>query len=181
MPERSPRLDYPAEIPCRTLLRTPLPVVLSPLAILSPTAFQTTDKMWARLFVPIVVDFDTKNNILRGTVQGRMTGALLLDFYATTAKYLASRPPCRGIFDFSQATEFEVSTHAIRQLAAAPPAFPPGYMRILVIPKDYIYGLARMFQILSEKARPELQVVRTMDEAYRLLNVESPDFHPIDL
>ncbi|MGD1023677.1 MAG: hypothetical protein ABR880_12900 [Candidatus Sulfotelmatobacter sp.] len=128
----------------------------------------------------IVVDFDVKNNILRATVQGRMSGALLLEFYAATAKYMESHPPCRGIFDFSQATEFEVSSHAIRQLAAAAPAFPPGYARVLVIDKDFIYGLARMFQILSEKTRPDLHVVRTMDEAYRLLQVESPEFMPLD-
>jgi hypothetical protein len=130
--------------------------------------------------VAIVVDFDAKNNILRATVHGRMSGAILLDFYARIAKYVASHPPSHGIFDFSPVTEFEVSTSAIRQLAAAPPAFPPGSIRILVIPKDYIYGLARMFQILGEKTRPELQVVRTLEDAYRLLKVESPAFDPID-
>jgi hypothetical protein len=34
-------------------------------------------------------------------------------------------------------------------------------------------------QILSETARPELHVVRTMDQAYRLLEVESPQFDPV--
>ena len=52
-------------------------------------------------------------------------------------------------------------------------------MRVLVIPQIFIYGLARMFQILGEEARRELQVVRTMDEAYHLLGVEFPDFHPL--
>ncbi|MGA8273197.1 MAG: hypothetical protein WB919_16665 [Candidatus Sulfotelmatobacter sp.] len=128
----------------------------------------------------IVVDFDAKNNILRGSIEGRMSGALLLQYYAAAAKYMATHPPCRGILDFTGVSEFEVSTHAIREVAAAPPAFPDGYMRVLVIPRDYIYGLARMFQILGEKTRPDLYVVRTMDEAYRLLKVESPEFHPVD-
>jgi hypothetical protein len=145
------------------------------------TTVEPADKILPRgLRLAIVVDFDAKNNILRATVHGRISGAILLEFYAATARYMASHPPCRGIFDFSPATEFEVSSHAIRQLAAAPPAFPAGYARVLVIPRDFIYGLARMFQILSEETRPELQVVRTMDEAYRLLHVESPQFLPID-
>lgn len=127
----------------------------------------------------LLVEFDEKNIILRGTLDGRMTGAILLDFYARTAKYMASRPPCHGILDFTAVTEFEVSSDAIRQVAASPPAFPPGYKRVLVIPKDFIYGLARMFQILTEKTRPELHVVRTMDDAYRVLQVESPEFHPV--
>jgi hypothetical protein len=129
--------------------------------------------------VAIVVDFEASNNIIRGTIEGRMTGEILLDLYAAAAKYMASHPPCRGILDFSGVAEFEVSSEAIRQVAAASPAFPPGYMLVLVTPKDFIYGLARMFQILSEKTRPELQVVRTMDEAYRLLRGESPEFRPV--
>ena len=76
-------------------------------------------------------------------------------------------------------TDFEVSSDAIRRLAATPPALPAGYMRVLVIPQIFIYGLARMFQILGEKNRPELQVVRTLDEAYTMLGVEFPDFHPV--
>lgn len=53
--------------------------------------------------------------------------------------------------DFTGVSEFEVSSHAIRQVAADPPAFPDGYMRVLVIPKGCIYGLARMFQILAKR------------------------------
>ena len=129
----------------------------------------------------IVVEFDAKNNVLRGTVHGPMTGAALLDFYAAATKYMESHPPCRGILDFSQVTEFEVSPHAIRQVAATPPAFPAGYMRVIVVPIEFIFGLARMFQMLGEKTRPDLHVVRTLDEAYRLLQIESPEFRPVSL
>ena len=127
----------------------------------------------------IVVDFDAENNILRATLEGPMTGAILLDLYVRASQFIASRPPCRGIVDLSAVTDFEVSSSAIRQVAAAPPAFPPGYMRVLVVPQIFIFGLARMFQILTEKTRPELQVARSLDEAYRLLGVESPEFYPI--
>lgn len=48
-----------------------------------------------------------------------------------------------------------------------------------MIPRDFIYGLARMFQILTEETQPELRVVRTMEEAYRLLEVSSPEFEPV--
>jgi len=125
-----------------------------------------------------VLDFDARNNILRVTVEGRVTDAILLDFYATTAKYVASHP-CRGILDFSEVTEFEASSDTIRKLAATPPAFPPAYMRVFVSSEAFIYGMGRMFQMLSEKARPNFQVVHTMDEAYRLLRVESPEFSPV--
>lgn len=127
----------------------------------------------------IAVDFDAKNNILRGTLEGAMTGEVLLDLYERATQYMASHPPCRGILDFSGVTDFEVPSDAIRQVAASPPVVPAGFMRVLVIPQVFIFGLARMFQILGEKHRPELQVVRTMKEAYQLLGLEQPEFCPL--
>ena len=43
-----------------------------------------------------------------------------------------------------------------------------------------MFGLARMFQILSSETRPNFRVVRTMDEALDLIEVKSPMFSPID-
>jgi hypothetical protein len=76
-------------------------------------------------------------------------------------------------------TKFDVSSDAIRELARRPPILPSSFMRIIVVPQEYLYGMMRMFQILSDQARPELRVVRTMDEAYRLLLIESPEFSPV--
>src|SRR5271170_3472929 len=116
-----------------------------------------------------VLQFDAKDNILRGNIEGLVTDAILLDFYAELTRYIASHPPSRGILDFSSVTNFEASSGVIRQLAAAAPAFPPGQMRVFVVPKDLLFGMARMFQMLGEKTRPELHVVRTVEEAYELL------------
>jgi hypothetical protein len=129
--------------------------------------------------VAILLEFDAGNNILRGTLEGEMTRATLLDFYSTIARYTESHPPCRGIGDFSGVTESRVSSDDIRQLVAAPPLFPAGYMRVLVLPTDSVYGMGRMYQILAEKSRPELHVVRSMEEAYRLLQVKTPEFLPL--
>ena len=122
------------------------------------------------------------NNILRATIEGRMTGEILLSFHHEAANYLAAHPPCRVILDLSLVTEFDVSSDAIRRLAAAPPPLrSPGTVWILLTQKDVIYGLARMFQIRTETKGNycDLQVVRTMDEAYRLLQVKYPAFRPV--
>ena len=126
-----------------------------------------------------VLDFDAKNNILRVTLEGRLTDAILLEGYAAAVRYVASHGPCRGITDVSQVTKFDVSNDTIKQLAGTSPAFPTAYMRVFVAPKDFVYGMARMFQILGGETRPNLHIVRTMGEAYRLLQVESPEFVPI--
>ncbi len=126
-----------------------------------------------------VIEFDARNNILRARLAGRVTDAILLDCYAAVAKYVASHSPCRGIADVSGVTEFAVSSSAIRQLAATPPAFPIDSMRIFVAPQPHVFGMARMFQILGSNTRPNLHIVHTMDEASHLLQVESPEFSPV--
>ncbi len=126
-----------------------------------------------------VIEFDARNNILRTSLEGRVTDAILLDCYATTARYAASHPGCRGIADVSGVTKFDVSSTAIKQLSKAPPAIPAPYMRVFVAPQAHVYGMARMFQMLGEETRPNLHIVRTLDEAYHLLQVESPEFSPV--
>jgi hypothetical protein len=125
-----------------------------------------------------VMDFDAANNILRVTIDGHITDAILFDGYAAMARCVAFHPACHSIADFSPAISADFSSEAIKQLAAAPP-LPTAALRILVAPADSVYGMARMFQILSEETRPNLHIVRTMDEAYSLLQVKSPEFNPL--
>jgi hypothetical protein len=125
------------------------------------------------------IDFDARNSILRLTLEGRLTDAVLLDAYATVTKYVAAHSPCRGITDFSGVTKLEVSSNVVRQLADTAPAIPTVHTRVIVAPEAHVYGMARMFQILGESTRPNLHIVRSMDEAYRLLQVESPEFGPV--
>jgi len=130
--------------------------------------------------VGFILEFDSKNNILRARLEGRVTDRVLSDCYAAAARYTASHPPVRGgIWSFVEVTTAELSGHAMRKLAATPPILPPGYIRVVVAPSDSAYGMSRMFQMLTETTRPDLRVVRTMDEAYSLLGVESPEFSPV--
>jgi hypothetical protein len=126
-----------------------------------------------------VMDVDATNNILRVTLDGHLTDAILFDGYAAMGKYLAQHPSCHSIGDFSPVVSADLSGEAIRQLAAAPPLPTAAALRILVAPPDSVYGMARMFQILGEETRPNLHIVRTMDEAYSLLQVKSPEFSPL--
>jgi len=129
--------------------------------------------------VGFILEFDAKNAVLRATVDGVVTDEGLVDCNATVARYYASHPPCRGIVDFSKVTKFEVSSETIRRLASGTPAIPTENVRVLVTPTDVVYGMARMFQVLGEKTRPDLHVVRTLEEAYKLLQLKSPEFGPV--
>jgi hypothetical protein len=125
------------------------------------------------------MEFDAKHHIFCLILEGRVTDTILLDAYTTSAQYVELHGPYPAIVDVSGVMKFDVSSHAVRDLAQRSPAIPTGYMRIVVAPMDSMYGMVRMFQILTELTRPDLRVVRTMDEAYRLLHVESPEFGPV--
>ena len=126
-----------------------------------------------------VLEYDARNNVLRGTLEGVVTDDILRDAYAAAAQCAANCGPCRGLWDMSAVTNFEVSSDVIRELAKDAPIIPAGHMRILVATTDHQYGMMRMLQMLGETTRPDLQVVRTLDEAYRLLRLESPEFRPV--
>jgi hypothetical protein len=66
-------------------------------------------------------------------------------------------------------------------LASLPIAIEVESMLVIVAPKNVVYGLSRMFSTYSEQTRPNLGVVRTMDEAFSLLGISSPQFSRINI
>jgi hypothetical protein len=126
-------------------------------------------------------EFDTPNNTLRSSWEGRVTEEALLVSYSAGQRYAASHPPYRSILDFSSVTSFDVPTEALRTLGKRPPPSAAQMMFVIVAPGDLVYGLSRMFAVLGEETRPNLRVVRTMQEAYDLLEIDSPQFSPINI
>jgi len=126
-------------------------------------------------------EFDPVNKILLLRLDGRQTEESLAACYRAIREYSTATDANAGIWDFSSITEFAVSGEFIRQLARQEPAMPDATRRprILVIPRTAVFGLGRMFQIAGEHSRPLLQVVRTMDEAFAALGVQSPHFEPL--
>jgi hypothetical protein len=132
--------------------------------------------------VGFVVDFDANNNILRVSLDGHLTDSIALSCAERVGGFAAAHPPRHGIVDLSKVTKYDVSPDIIRQLARTPPdRSQPAYPLVIVAPKEHAYGMSRMFQLLSETTRPNQHVVRTMDEAFEVLQVKSPSFVPVDL
>jgi hypothetical protein len=46
--------------------------------------------------------------------------------------------------------------------------------RCIVVDQDYLYGMARMYQMLGGNSRERLNVVRTLQEAYEYLKIRPP-------
>jgi len=126
-------------------------------------------------------EFDAQNKILLSRFEGRLTDQSAAEFYEALRKRAAATEASLGIVDFSSTIEFAISSEMIRQLARQKPALTAiGRPRVIVAPQTHAFGLFRMFQIEGEHTRPLLQVVRTMDEAYAALGVQSPHFEPLE-
>ena len=126
-------------------------------------------------------EFDSVNKILLLRVEGRFTDELLAQGRPAVRKYWAATTPSAGIVDFSSVTEFAVSTGFLRQMADQVLVVDaPGSPIVMVAPATAVFGLSHMFQLLGDRKRPQLRVVRTLDEAYAALGVQSPQFAPLE-
>ena len=121
-------------------------------------------------------EFDAANNTIRCSLEGRVTEEGAMSVFSSFVRFNASHPPCRGIVDFSKVTSEDLSNKVVRKLASMPVFSSAQLMHVFVARRDVDHSLVRMFSMLIEEKRPNLGVVRTMDEAFRLLGIDSPQF-----
>jgi hypothetical protein len=107
-------------------------------------------------------DFDATAKVLLIRVAGRFSDDSMAALYAVWRK-------------LSLICEFDPSVQGIRNLANQ---LGMTELHIMVAPQTYAYGVLRMFQGLSERSRPLLQIVHTIEEAFSALGIRSPQFAP---
>ena len=130
--------------------------------------------------MPYRFDFDPVNQILRCQISGEVNDQTVTDCYAAVSEFAQQVPHRMALLEFVAITSFEVSTAALAILAATPPAIPDlEEPRFVVAPSDLIYGKCRTFEMLGEYTRPNLHIVRSVDEAYAYFDVRNPQFEPI--
>jgi hypothetical protein len=81
-------------------------------------------------------------------------------------------PTFSELLDFSGVTAGTLSTDAIMAAAQRKSSLSDTSKRVVIAPRDHIFGLVRMGQAFAERTRPGLVVVRTMDEARKILGLE---------
>ena len=123
-------------------------------------------------------EFAEAENILRLTLSGDMNDQAVLELWTVGLPIAESYSSCRLIVDTAAVTRFSLTPRAVNTLAKRhSPDLPT---RVLVAPSDLLYGTSRMFQTLTESTRQNVHIVRTMEDAYTVLGVESPTFGPIN-
>ena len=123
-------------------------------------------------------EFDLANKILLLRVEGRLTDESLAEVQQAARKYWVAFDPSAGIVDFSSVTEFAVSAEYLREIVEQEHPF--NRPRFIVAPTTVGFGLFRMFQTLGQDTWPLLRVVRTTDEAFAALLIQSPHFEPLE-
>lgn len=122
------------------------------------------------------MDFDPKYRVLRVSAVGVVTDRTLYAVDGAVRQFLSAEGADLGIFDYSAATEFQVTARCVRSFAAKKAANPPMKLRIAIAPQPAAYGLNRMYGVLIEGKRSDFQVVRTMEEAEELIGLGKLDF-----
>jgi len=125
-------------------------------------------------------EFDATNKILRLSFLGDLTDRLLLDGYESARASWFRHGPFHFIVDYSTVSDCPVSSETIRAIASRHPVMTNDHLGITVAPQNVLYGLSRMFELLSTDTRHNIHVVHTMDEALKLIGVPSPTFSLIE-
>lgn len=122
--------------------------------------------------MPIDYVIDAARRIVLTKATGILTAAEVRDRQQRLLTDPAFQADFRQFADFAEATEFRTTAEDIRHLAENSP-FRAGSKRAFVVPRPNFYGLARMFQTLTEEHRAELRIFYDAAEAMSWLELKS--------
>ena len=125
-------------------------------------------------------DFDSTNRILRSRLAGQVSDEEFIDFYRGISRRVIHLRPSAGIVDLSGVTSFDVSVQVMGALATLPSVVQdPNFLRIVIAPSSETFAMMRMFGTAAGQAHPNVKVVQTERDAWALLSVNAPRFHPL--
>jgi len=127
--------------------------------------------------VPYCYQFEDRYRILLASVCGSVDDDELRELYFDIRRRKDKEKALSGILDLTGVTTFDVTSGVIYGLALLPPNFVDPTLRAVVAPTDFLFGMARMFQIAGSDTRKELLIVRTLNEALTKLNAKDAHFH----
>lgn len=117
------------------------------------------------------LEFDAGNKLFRVSIQGVLTDETLAELTAQAQTFFQSQMPDIILVDLSGVTDFQVSSEVARSFAQQPSLVPREVVRVVIAPQDLIFGVTRMFQSYADGMRPNVYVVRSLEEAYKYLRL----------
>ncbi len=123
--------------------------------------------------------FDPRRAILLAILEGDFGDEDLRQFFECMEVHARALHPSAAIIDFSTA-RVQLSSEGIWSAARMPSPYSKPIPRFLIAPDLYVFGLARMYQLMRGDPPDSLHVVRSADEALGMLGVPHPLFEPVD-
>ena len=115
---------------------------------------------------------DAVQKVVIVTFVGEMTDADLIRIGTETKSHPLFDPTFSEIVDFSAVTGKSISTFALQEVARRPSIYDRASKHIVIAPQPHVFGLTRMFQTYAEQSRPNMVIVKYMDEACEYLGLE---------
>jgi hypothetical protein len=124
-------------------------------------------------------EFDAKHKILRLMLEGDLEPEDYLGLNAAIHMHAVRLHAVAGITDATPLVNFNITTQVLRTVALQGSPYPPGTPRYIVAPSDYLFGLARMYELIGNHSEGKLQVVRKLQEALADLGVTNAKFERV--
>jgi len=118
--------------------------------------------------VPISYEIDDERGLVRTTATGTLTTADILGLKARLLADPRWSPEMRELADVRAINRLDVTPDGVWQMAGHDDAVGPAinsYRLAIVVPRDEVYGMARMYQMVTESVVPHVRVFRDLAEA----------------
>jgi hypothetical protein len=116
---------------------------------------------------------DVEHRLVVATYTGENSEEEIIGLSSQIRAHPDFDPSFSEIMDCRAVSGARISAHAIRGLAHRPNIFNATSKRVIVAPQDLVFGLARMGQALASQTVPNMVVVRTMEEARKILKLDN--------
>ena len=119
--------------------------------------------------MPVILKIDPRRRVVYSTFYGRLTDQEVLNHRSAIASDPSFNREFSEIVDFSAVIEISVSESTLATLAGTQSLYSPSVLHIIVAPDSTMSQLANHFKELAQQSRPNLHIVRSRSEAYKLL------------
>jgi hypothetical protein len=119
--------------------------------------------------MPVVLKIDTRRKVVYSAFYGKISDIELAGHRSAIASDPHFNPDFNEIVDFTAVTEAAVSEQTLAAMAANPTLYSASTLHIVIAPADGLFQLASKYEGLARHSRPNFFVVRSRDEAYKLL------------
>jgi hypothetical protein len=131
--------------------------------------------------MPFALLFDRKHKVVLVRFGRAFTRQALEEMVQATRDFAAIHGNCSGIVDLSAVEKVDVDIAFLRAFGGSPRVM-AGAQRVIVAPKDEVFGVVRLYGLHQSGSQgEEPMVVRDLQAAYDLLALKDPDFQPFEI